>query len=177
VLTGRRIACTILTVSSRDHLPSEDRPVSRYLALALPVCLVAVLCGCAPGKGDIEKSLREEMNAKLNVEITSTSLTKQADGGYTGTATARNGDVYDVTVGPVKGGQFEWKAIAGQATVEKDIRAWLEREYKSKVKNLALTKQEPGIYKGTATLENGGKLNLSTYLEGTQMMYKADPVQ
>ena len=137
----------------------------------------SALTGCAPGKSDIDKSLREEMNAKLNVEITSTNLTKQPDGGYTGTATTRTGDTYDVTVGPVKGGQFEWKAIAGQALVEKDMRTWLEGQYKSKVKTLALTKQGPGVYNGTADMENGLKLNVSTHMEGIQLMMKADPVQ
>ena len=151
--------------------------MSRYLALAVPVCLVALLVGCAPTKGDIEKSLREEMNSKLNVEITSTNLTKQADGGYTGTATARNGDTYDVTVKPPKGREFEWQSVAGQVMVEKNLREWLEGQYKSKVKTIALNKKEPGVYDGTAVLENDLKLKLSTHLEGTQLMMNAEPVQ
>ena len=147
----------------------------RYLALALPICLVVVL-GCAPSKSDIDKSLREEMKSKLNVEITSTSLTKQSDGGYIGTATASNGDVYDVTVSPPSGGRTEWQAVPAQALVEKKVTEFIEGHYKSKVKTLNLTKQKPGVYTGTAVLDIGAKFNVSTSLEGTQLMVKTDPI-
>jgi hypothetical protein len=150
--------------------------VFRSFALVLAVCLVAGLAGCAPSTNDIDKALREEIKSKMNVEITSTNLTKQPDGSYTGTATAANGDVYDVTVSQPKRGEFQWKAIAGQALVEKKLREWLEGEYKSKVKTLVLTKREPGVYNGTTVLENDLKLNVSTHLEGGQLMMKADPV-
>lgn len=149
--------------------------MARYLALVLPVCLVAVLCGCGPSKGDIEKSIINEMKTSMNVEITSTSLTKQSDGSYTGTATARNGDVYDVTVEPPKGGRTEWKALPGQAMVEKTIREGIEGQNKMKVKALTLNKQGPGIYTGTAVLENGFKMSVSTSMEGKQIMMKAEP--
>jgi hypothetical protein len=150
--------------------------VYRVVAFAVPVFLV-VLAGCAPAKSDIDKSIKDEMKTSMNVEITSTNLTKQSDGGYTGTATAANGDVYDVTVDPPKGGRTEWKAIPSQAMVEKMMREGIATQIKSNVKTLTLTKQGPGIYSGTADLENGLKMKVSTSMEGKNMNWKAEPMQ
>jgi uncharacterized protein with FMN-binding domain len=146
--------------------------VFRYFVLVLAVCLVAGLVGCAPSKTDIDKSLREEMKSKLNVEITSTNLTKQPDGGYTGTATAANGNVYDVTVGPPKGGQFEWKVVLGQSTIERMIRQDAETRGKVKVKALTLTKRGDGQYEGPLELENGEWLTVTTKLEGSDLKWE-----
>ena len=46
-------------------------------AALVPVCLVAALVvGCAPGKSDIEKSIRDEMKSSLGVEIAKVDLDK-----------------------------------------------------------------------------------------------------
>lgn len=150
--------------------------MSRYFALVLPVCF-AVLSGCAPSKGDIEKSIKDEMKTSMNVEITSTNLTKGADGGYTGTATAANGDVYDVTAETPKGGRSAWTAIPAQSTVERMVREKIENDNKVKVKSIALTKQGPGVFSGTLELEGGGKMKVSTSMEGKNMNWKAEPMQ
>lgn len=149
----------------------------RFLAFVLPICLATALVGCAPSKSDIDKSIKDEMKSSMNVDITSTALTKQSDGGYTGTATAANGDVYDVTVEPSKNGRSEWKAIPSQAMVEKMVREGLAAQLKVNVKGLALTKQGLGIYSGTADLDNGQKMKVTTSMEGKNMSWKAEPMQ
>jgi hypothetical protein len=149
--------------------------MSRYFALLVPVCLAAGLAGCGPSKGDIDKSIKDEMKSGLGVDITSTNLTKQPDGGYTGTATAANGDIYDVVVNPSKGNKAEWKAAPAQPTVEKMLREMIDAQIKVKVQSMSLTKQGFGTYTGTAALENGKKLNLSATLDGKTLNLKADP--
>jgi hypothetical protein len=111
---------------------------------------------------------REEMKTKLNVNIASIDLKKQSDGGYIGTATADNGDVYDVTVTPPQGSRIEWKAFASQATLEKDFRTQIENWEKLKVKTLNLIKQEAANYTGMAVFENDAELGLEAAMEGTQ---------
>ena len=150
--------------------------MSRYLARALPVCFVALLSGCAPGKSDIEKSIKDEMKSSLGVEVVSVNLTKQSDGSYTGTATAVNGDVYDVACDPPKGGKAEWRAFPSQAMLERDMRKDLEEKAKGKVKSLTLTKQGPGTFTGTAVFEDGSKAKVSTTVEGKQVMSKYEPI-
>ena len=71
-----------------------------------------------------------------------------------GTATAANGDTYDVVAQPPKGGRSEWTATPAQVTIEKMLRDMINAQNTSKVKTLAVTKQGPGAYTGTATLEN-----------------------
>jgi hypothetical protein len=148
----------------------------RSLVLLVPVCLVATLVGCAPSKGDIDKSIKEEMKTSLGLDITSTDLTKKADGGYTGTATAANGDVYDVEVEPSKSGKAEWKAVPSKPTVEKMVREMIDNQIKIKVKSLDLSKQGFGSYTGTATLENGQKMKVTGTMEGKNLNLKADPI-
>ena len=148
----------------------------RFAAL-VPVCLVVVLvAGCAPGKSDIEKSIRNEMKSSLGVEISTVDLQKQSDGTYTGTATAANGDIYDVTTTPPKSGKTEWKAVPSQIMVERLVRADLEAKTQTKVQSLALTKSSPGNYTGTAELTNGKKFKVTTSLEGKTLMLKTEPM-
>jgi hypothetical protein len=116
------------------------------------------------------------MKTSLGVEITSTNLTKQSDGSYTGTATAANGDVYEVTTEVPKGGQVEWKAVPGQAVVERTVRDAMNAQLPAKVKTLSLTRQGPGIYSGTGELEDGTRLKVSTSMEGKNLNWKAEPV-
>jgi uncharacterized protein with FMN-binding domain len=129
--------------------------VLRYFALAVTVCLVAVLVGCAPSKGDIEKSIKDEIKSRLGVEATAVNPTKQSDGGYTGTATAANGDVYDITVAPASRRRAEWKAVVSQGTVERMLRDHLKNNLKMEVAKMELTKEPDGNYSGTATATNG----------------------
>lgn len=56
----------------------------------------------------IEMAIRDGMKSKLDVVIKSFSLKKQGNRGYAGTATAQNGDVYDITTSADGG---EWQAI------------------------------------------------------------------
>jgi hypothetical protein len=147
----------------------------RLLSRITPLALLALAAGCAPSKADIDRSIREEMKTSLGVEITSTDLKKQSDGSYAGTATAANGDVYEVTTNPPKGTRIEWKAIPAQAVVERTVRDGMNAQLPSKVKTLSLTKESPGVYKGTAVLEDGSKMNVSTKMEGKNLLWEAAP--
>ncbi len=123
---------------------------------AVFACLLAVIAGCSAGKTDMEKSVKQEMKTALNVEITAVSLTKQSDGGYSGTATAANGDTYDVTAtAPSSDGRFEWKAVVTQSTVERMLRDHLKTTMTIEVSALDLKKQPDGGYTGTANAANG----------------------
>jgi len=58
------------------------------IVLVLIGLIAFAIGGCAPSHSDIEKSIKEEMKSKLNVNITAVNLMKQGDGSYIGTATA-----------------------------------------------------------------------------------------
>ncbi len=148
----------------------------RFAAFVVPVLSLA-LTGCAPSKSEIEKSIKNEMKTALGVEITAVNLSKQADGGYVGTATAADGDTYDVTARPPQGGKAEWTAVPGQAALEKTVRQSLETQTQLKVQSLSLTKQSgPGVYTGVAVFEGGERAKVDTYMEGKQVMFKAEPM-
>lgn len=49
---------------------------------------------------ELERDIREFMKSERNIDITSFSLKNEADGSYSGTATARNGNFYDVIITP-----------------------------------------------------------------------------
>ncbi|MBP3960418.1 hypothetical protein J8F10_34765 [Gemmata sp. G18] len=211
----------------------------RFAILVAPLFALAVT-GCAPGKLDIEKSVKAEMNTSLGTEITAIDLAKQSDGGYAGTATAANGNTYDVTTTAPSSGRFEWKAVPaqstvesmvrehlkkalavdvsaldlkkqpdggytgtattvradtyevavgaptkeqgivlnatpGQSTVERLVREGIEAQMKTKIKSFALTRRAPGTYTGTATLEKGPALSISTTMEGQNLTWKIEP--
>jgi hypothetical protein len=101
----------------------------RVLKLIVPALIAVFTLGCEPSKENIEKSVREGMKTNLDVDVTSCDLTKQPDGGYVGTATATNGDVYDVTIKPPRGTRVEWRAIPPQAAIERDMRKDLEVKF------------------------------------------------
>jgi hypothetical protein len=135
--------------------------------------LLFLVSGCGPRQSDIERSIRDEMKSSLNVVITSIDLKKLSDGGYTGTATAQNGDVYEVTALPPKNNKSEWKAIPGQAMVEQVVRSGLEKQLSCKVKTLQLTKNGPGIYTGPAELSTNQRVIVTTRMEGKQLLWEA----
>jgi hypothetical protein len=151
--------------------------IRTIICLSLFILFVAFSGGCAPSQDKIEESIREEMKKNLSVNITSFDLKKQSDGSYVGTATADNGDVYDVTTRPPEGNKIEWRAYPSQLMLEKKFREEIESMPGSKVKSLTLTKQEGIKYTGTAELENGLKFNLRAELEGTQVMTYIEPAK
>jgi hypothetical protein len=141
-----------------------------FLLFALPIS------GCAPSQSDVERSIRDEMKSKKGLNITSIDLKKQDDGSFVGTATAENGDVYDVTTKPPKGSQIEWNAVPGPAMVDRIVKAGLEQQLMTKVKTLQLTKNQPGHYTGRAELANGSQVTVTTHMQGADFVWKADPV-
>lgn len=140
--------------------------------------------GCAPNnQSDLEKSIREEMKSKLDVTITAVELKKQDDGTYAGTATADNGDVYDVTTKPPGGGAIQWHAVLSPASadkrrlaeVERFGREWIEQEFKTTVKSLAMTKKDENRYEGVAETERWMRLNVVAEIEDGQVKWRAAP--
>ena len=149
----------------------------RRAVLVIPIALLALLgTGCDSSRSNIEKSIRDEMKSQMGVVITSFDLKKQGNGGYAGTATAQNGDVYDVTTSPPNNNRIEWKAIPGQAMVEKLLHTGIEQQLGAKVKSLQITKTEPGNYTGSAELETGFKVTVTTRMEGKNLLWEAKPV-
>jgi len=141
-------------------------------------CLLFLFAtGCTPSQSDVEKSIREEMKSALGVTIQSLDIKKQADGSYMGTATAENGDLYEVNTQPPKCGTVEWKAVPGQAMVEKIVKDGIEKQIGSPVKTLTLTKKGPGNYSVPAVLQNSAKVNVSSRMEGAMLMWEALPVE
>jgi hypothetical protein len=141
-------------------------------------CLLFLFAvGCTPSQSDVEKSIRDEMKSGLGVMVQSLDVKKQSDGSYLGTATTENGDVYDVTTLPPKNGTVEWKAVPGQAMVEKMVREGLEKQLGSPVKTMTLTKNGPGTYSGPAELQNASKVNVTTKMEGTMFLWEALPIE
>jgi hypothetical protein len=132
--------------------------------------------GCNRDKANIENSIREGMKSQLNIEITSIDISKQSDGTYSGTATASNGDVYEITTEPPKDNQVMWKATPSQSVVERRVSETLESELKIKVKKLTLTKKGSGEYEGKAELESGAKLKVTVGMEQNQPMIKWAPL-
>jgi uncharacterized protein with FMN-binding domain len=142
--------------------------------------------GCAPpAQNELEKSVRDEMKAKHNVGMVSFDLKKQDDGSYVGTATADNGDVYDLTTSPPKQGKMEWKTNLSQASRDKNMlaevirltRDGLEEKFKTKVTELSLTKVADNNYEGTAETENKQKWNVKAEFDGTQVKWQAQAVK
>lgn len=151
------------------------------------LCALLVFCSlpvaCAPSQADIEKSIRDEMKSKNNVTITTIDLTKNADGTYTGTAIAENGDVYDVTTKLPERGKIEWQAVESQSTRDKKmivevhrvVREGMEEQYKTKVKVLNMQKAEGNKYEGKAETEIGLKYSVKAEVEGVQIKWESVP--
>jgi uncharacterized protein with FMN-binding domain len=147
-------------------------------ALSAAALALLLLAGCGPSKSAIEGSIRDEMKKTMGVEIATVGITKLPDGGYSGTATATNGDVYDVLVNPTQGNRTEWKAYPGQAMLENMFRKEIAKGAGVEPNTLALTKGgSAGVYTGTATLPNGQRLSLRTFLQGNQVMIEALPAK
>ena len=145
----------------------------RRLVHRIPMLLLVVVSGCSPSQGDVEKSIRDELKDKLSVEIASFDLKKQGDGSYLGTATAKTGDVYEITSLPPKGTTLKWEAVPGQALVEAVVRKGLAKQLATNVKTLELTRIGPGTYNGPAELETGIRLIVTTRMEGGQLLWEA----
>jgi hypothetical protein len=146
-------------------------------ALCLTPCVVLTLLttGCSPSQGDIEKSIRDEMKSKMNVEIKTFDLKKQADGSYLGTATADNGDVYDITTEAPQGNKISWKATPSKTTIERMIKEMVAAQLKLKVTSITLEKKEGMDYAGHATTEQGVTLDLSAKWTGNDYQLQAVP--
>ncbi len=150
----------------------------RRIVFLAPIVLVTFLAaGCGPSQRDIESSIRTEMKTKLAVTIASFDLKKQPDGTYLGTATAENTDVYDVNTFPAAGNGVQWKAVPGQAMVEKIVRAGLEQQMGGKVLSLQLTRNGPGDYIGPAELSTQLKMQVTTRMEGTNLKWEAKAIK
>lgn len=115
------------------------------------------------------------MKTSLGVDIAAVDLQKQPNGGYTGTATAANGDVYDVTVEPPKGGKSEWKATPTIPIIERMVRQSMDSQLPSKVKTMSLTKQGTDQYSGTAVLENGVRMKVTARMDGKNLSSNWQP--
>ena len=151
---------------------------------ALNLFVLFVLCtlpiACAPSQADLEKSIRDEMKSKNNVNITSVNLTKNADGSYTGTAVGENGDVYDITTKAPENGKIEWQAKDSQSTHDKKalgevtrvVREGMEEQHKTKVTALSLSKVSDNKFEGKAETETGGKFAIKAELEGAQIKWE-----
>lgn len=149
----------------------------RFLARVVAVYLgIALVGGCAPKQADIEKMVRDEVSVRLESEVTALTLNKQPDGGYAGTATIANGDVYDVVVDRPRGGRVQWRLLPSQALAERLVRNGLESEHRCQVKSLNLTKQASGEYTGTAVLETGVELSVTASMQGKRFVWKTEPV-
>jgi hypothetical protein len=176
--------------------------VCRVGALAAFLGLIAALAGCArPDPIDMDKAVREEMKARTGTDVATVSLTRQPDGSYDGTVAQVNGDTYDVNASVSRDGWFVLRAVAtrgtvyevtasapsaqgialnaivGQPTVERAVREDIERKMEAKVRSLALTRQGPGGFTGTATLENGTVLNVETKMDGSHLTWWFEPVR
>jgi uncharacterized protein with FMN-binding domain len=128
-------------------------------------------------KESVEKLIREHMKTSLNADVTVTDMTKQADGSYTGTAAAANGDTYEVTAGAPTAAGIQMNYVAAQNTVERLVREDIEKQTRAKIKSFALTRKGPGVYTGTATQENGGVLSINTKLEGSSLTWTYRPLR
>ncbi len=145
-----------------------------YRFAILVVCSFACAgCGGTPSQAEVEKTVRDGMKATQGVEVEKLTLAEQG-GGYVGTATATNGDTYDVTVSPPKRGRFQWNAVASQATVERILREKIERTHQLRVVRLELAKESPGAYTGTVELEDGTRWKVSTSMMGSELKWQAD---
>ena len=135
--------------------------------------MLLLVAGCAPDQRSVEKAVAEGIKSKLQIDIASFELKKREDGGYDGTATAQNGDVYEVTTQPVKEGKVEWQAIPGQAMVEKTVRDGIEKQLGAQVQKLQLTREALGSFTGPAELSNGKTMTIKTRIEGGQLFWEA----
>jgi hypothetical protein len=139
------------------------------LALVLPW-----LAGCgAPSQADVERTVRDGMKVERGVEVKEVNLTQQPGGAYTGTATADNGDTYDVVVDRPRAGKVRWRATATQPTVERLLRERIERTHGSPVAKLELTRESEGSYYGTFTLEAGTRWTVTANTEGVELKWQA----
>lgn len=141
-------------------------------ALSVVAAALFLLAGCGPSRADIEHSIRDEMKNGMNVEITKIDLAKQPDGGYTGTATATTGDVYDVEVQAPKGNRSEWKALPTPAVLEKQLAKNLGAKLGDQLKSVHVNKIGGGLYAATVILASGERLEMRSKMVGNQVMFE-----
>jgi hypothetical protein len=136
--------------------------------------LLSIFIGCAPDQRAIEKVIVDGVKTQMNLDLASLDLKKRDDGSFAGTATAQNGDVYEVFTQPIKGGKVEWQVLPSQGMVDRTVRDGIEKQLSVKVLNLRLTKERPGVYAGAADLSNGKTLKVKTRLDGAQLLWEAE---
>jgi hypothetical protein len=135
--------------------------------------LAFLVGGCAPSQAEIEKSIRDEMKSSMQLEIKSIDIKKQDDGSYLGTATAENGDTYDVTTEKPDQGKIAWKATPSKTTLERMMGDIVTNQLKLKVKTLRLDKKVGLNYSGQAETHEGVKVTLTADWDGKQYNLKA----
>lgn len=124
----------------------------------------------------IERMLRDHLEGNLHLNVKTMEVKKQPDGSYAGTATATNGDVYELTAGATSQGSV-LNALVAQPTVERMVKEEIEKKLKAQVKSFNLTRHAPCNFTGTATLTNGKVLNVATKLEAGELVWKIEPAR
>lgn len=149
----------------------------RSIAICVPIFAMTLLSGgCAPSQEAIEKSIRDEMKSTMKVEVKSIDIKKQEDGSYIGTATAENGDTYDITTEKPDQGKIAWKATPSKTTLERMMSEIVTNQLNLKVKSLNLDKKEGLNYSGMAESQEGLKFTLTADWDGKQYNLKATPM-
>lgn len=127
---------------------------------AIPLVLALATGGIAVAtyvrdRDSLGQSIKEEMGAQVGSPVTELTLTKLTDGSHTGKATTADGSVYEMTVSPVVNGQFEWKAYATRATMERRIRDHFKAACNLDATAVTLRELFHRGFEGTATVANG----------------------
>jgi hypothetical protein len=123
----------------------------------------------------IERMIRDHL--ATNMQVAATEVKKQSDGGFTGTATATNGTVYEVSASAPTARGIALNATLAQPTIENRVRADIEAKLDARVKGFALTRHGPCHFTGTATLTDGTLLDVETHLEGAQLVWSFGPMR
>lgn len=126
----------------------------QYLSVLGLGVLVRLLFSWFSGDS-LENSIRQEMKSKRGVEITEIDLSKVADGGLGGTATAANGDVYELQVDKSDGSRRAWTARPSKKMLEREITALMANSSLGTATTIDIAKTDSGGYEGTATTSTG----------------------
>ncbi len=116
--------------------------------------LIRVLVGWISGDS-LKNSIKQEMKSTRRVDITDINLAKSADGGLSGTATASNGDVYDLQVDKPGGSRQAWTASPSKKMLEREISTMMAKSSLGTAGTIDITKTDSGGYVGSATTSAG----------------------